>query len=85
MLAGVCASMLLSIMIANNVYAHPVGSCLSGCPVGGGTGIHVTVTNDTNVLTLLDFLRWLGMIAFFGSITFGIFVLFKNRTRKVAC
>ena len=41
--------------------------------------------DDENVLFLLYSLSWLGLIAFMGSIVFGVFVLFKNRARKVAC
>ena len=86
LLIGIFACVILSVFVVNSAYAHGLGGCLAGCPVGGGTGAYGrAATNDMNILALLDILRWLLLIAFVCSMAFGIFVLFKNRSRKVAC
>lgn len=83
---GTFICVVLCGFLVNSAYAHGLGGCIAGCAVGGGEGAYgQAATDDQNVLNLLDSLRWLGFLAFIASMGFGIFVLFKNRIRKVAC
>jgi hypothetical protein len=96
--AVVCAIALFSILnlVVNSASAH-VMACRpndrfdeNGQPIfrqiceaidaGGYIDRHYPA-----LYAVTPYLTWLGMFAFFGSIAFGIFVLFKNRARKVAC
>jgi hypothetical protein len=95
-LIGISACVILSFIVTNNAYAH-VMVCRpndlfdeNGKPIfrqiceaidAGG----YIERNNPAISAVTPYLTWIAFAAFIVSIGFGIFVLFKNRARKVVC
>lgn len=74
-----------------NAYAHPI-VCSTPPPESVFTK-KCSAINTSGYLSenypvcyaLLPYLVWAGLLAFIGSMVFGVLVLIKNRARKIAC